>query len=86
MVKSNFFFLTASYINRTEINSNWATLSDFKDIGIRKYEFVAKTQFLSSFYGKNNLEKNFPGHLWVSTKKFSPIGPVVWPAIRNIYT
>ena len=25
-------------------------------------------------------------HPWVSTKNFSPIGPVVWPAIGNIYT
>ena len=28
---------------------------------------------------------NTPGYPWVSTKKFSPIGPAVWPAIRNIY-
>ena len=28
---------------------------------------------------------NTPGHPWVSTKNFSPIGPAVWPAVRNIY-
>ena len=27
-----------------------------------------------------------PGHPWVSTKNFRPIGPAVWPAIGNIYT
>ena len=27
-----------------------------------------------------------PGHPWVSTKNFSPIGPAVWPTIGNIYT
>ena len=27
-----------------------------------------------------------PGHLGVSTKNVSPIGPAVWPAIGNIYT
>ena len=27
-----------------------------------------------------------PSRPWVSTKKFRPIGPAVWPAIRNIYT
>ena len=31
------------------------------------------------------LAYNIPGHLWVSPKNFSPIGPVVWPAIRNKY-
>jgi len=45
------------------------------------------------FLNKKILKKQFrilayntPRHPWVSTKNFSPIGPAVWPAIRNIYT
>ena len=30
--------------------------------------------------------KTPPGHPWMSTKKFSPFGPAVWPAIGDIYT
>ena len=29
--------------------------------------------------------KTLPGHTGVSAKKFIPIGPTVWPAIRNKY-
>ena len=34
---------------------------------------------------KNILAYDTPGNPRVFTKKFSPIGPAVWPAIRNIY-
>jgi len=30
------------------------------------------------------LAYNTPGHPWLSTKNFTPIGPAVWPAIHNI--
>ena len=32
------------------------------------------------------LPMSSPSHPWVSTKKFSPFGPTVWPARGNIFT
>ena len=40
--------------------------------------------FCCNFFPKINIMEIYI-HPWVSTKKFSPIGPDVWPAIRNIY-
>ena len=45
------------------------TLSVEKKFWKKKFEFF--------------LPKTPPGHPWVSTKNFSPIGPAVWPAIGN---
>ena len=43
--------------------------------------FLIKKNKISNFF----LAYDTPGHPWVSTKKFSPLDPAVWPAIRNIY-
>ena len=45
---------------------------------LKKKKFEKKIEFSLAYI-------NTPGHPWVSAKNFSPIGPAVWPIIRNIY-
>ena len=55
---------------------------------IRKSEFVAKTQFLSTFFVKAYINPEVPmGSLKKikPRKNVSPFGPAVWPTIDNIY-
>ena len=48
--------------------------------GARGKKFLLRKQIFEFFTFNTG-----GGHPWVSTKNFSPIGPAVWPAIRNIY-
>ena len=56
-----------------------------KELKYKGFNFIMKGPALSVEKRDFFQAYNTPVHPSVSTKITSPIGPAVWPAIRNIY-